>query len=255
MKDRTLKHNLYHLLGQEIQPKRMEETIKYCTEIMKEQRFYKEEPRTDFLQYLSDVFRFEGIPIFILQAITLFLVCVTIAGVADVPENIPVYMPFFVLTVMPALFKSQIYGMSEIEAVTRASGAQIMLAKLVLAGGANLICITAVLCLEVSMPNNSNNIGLGQMVLFCLVPYLFCMTGMLRLVRLQRNENVWKGIVAMLGSSVGLAISTRLVPWLYVTSAVGFWLIAFVVFGIFFVKEVLFIVEMRKEGKMYGIIA
>ena len=143
MKDRTLKHNLYHLLGREVQPKRLEGTIKDCTEIMKEQRFYKEEPRTDFLQYLSDVFRFEGIPIFILQAITLFLVCVTIAGMADVPENIPVYMPFFVLTVMPALFKSQIYGMSEIEAVTRASGAQIMLAKLVLAGGANLICITA----------------------------------------------------------------------------------------------------------------
>ena len=59
----------------------------------------------------------------------------------------------------------------------------------------------------------------------------------------------------MLSSSVGFAISTRIIPWLYVTSAIGFWLIAFVVFGIFFVKEVLFIVEMRKEGKMYGIIA
>ncbi len=255
MKDKSMETILYRSLGQELQSKKLEETIKYCTEIMCEQMAERDEPRTTFFQYLSDVFRFEGITLFALQAITLFFVCVTIAGVADIPENIPVYMPLFVLTVIPVLFKSQIYGMSEIEAVTRASGAQIMLAKLVLAGAANLVCITVVLCLEVSMPNNSSNIGLGQMVLFCLVPYLVCMTGMLRLVRLQRKESVWTCVVVMLGSSVGFAISTRIIPWLYVTSAASFWLIAFVVFGFFFVKEILFIVEMRKEGKMYGIIA
>jgi len=43
MKDRTLKSNLYHSLGQEVQPKRLEETINYCTEIMKEQMLYKED--------------------------------------------------------------------------------------------------------------------------------------------------------------------------------------------------------------------
>ena len=249
MKDRTLKSNLYHSLGQEVQPKRLGETINYCTEIMKEQMFYKEEPRTSFFQYLSDVFRFEGIPIFILQAVTLFFVCLMIASVAD----IPIFMPLFVVATIPVLFKSQLYGMSEIEAVTRASGAQIILAKLVLAGSANLVCITIVLWLEVSLQNDYSK--LGQMVLYCLVPYLVCMTGMLRLVRLQRRESIWTCAIVMLGSCVCWAISSRAIPWLYATSAIGFWLIAFVVFGIFFMKEVLFIVEMRKEGKMYGIIA
>ena len=220
---------------------------------MKKQMLYKEEPRTSFFQYLSDVFRFEGIAIFILQAVTLFFVCLMIASVADIPQNIPIFMPLFVVTAMPVLFKSQLYGMSEIEAVTRASGAQIMLAKLVLAGSANLVCITIVLCLEVSLQSDCGE--LGQMVLYCLVPYLVCMTGMLRLVRLQRKESIWTCAVVMLGSCVCWAISSRVIPWLYATSAIGFWLIAFVVFGIFFMKEVLFIVEMRKEGKMYGIIA
>ena len=54
MKDRTLKSNLYHSLGQEVQPKRLGETINYCTEIMKEQMLYKEEPRTSFFKYLSN---------------------------------------------------------------------------------------------------------------------------------------------------------------------------------------------------------
>ncbi len=45
------------------------------------------EPRTGFFHYLSDVFRFEGIPIFGLQAVTLFIVCLTIASIADVPKE------------------------------------------------------------------------------------------------------------------------------------------------------------------------
>ena len=253
MGDRNLENSLYHSLGQEIEPKRLDETIKGCTEIMREYKFSKEEPRTSFFHYLSDVFRFEGIPIFILQAVTLFVVCLMITSVADIPQNIPVFMPLFVLAVMPVMFKSQFYGMSEIEAVTRASGAQIMLAKLVLAGAANLVCITIVLCLEVSLQNSYSE--LGQMVLYCLVPYLVCMTGMLRLVRLQRKESVPMGAAVMIGSCVCWAVTSRVIPWIYATSAIGFWLIAFFVFGMFFFKEVLFIVEMRKEGKIYGIIA
>ena len=253
MGDRNLENSLYHSLGQEIEPKRLDETIKGCTEIMREYKFSKEESRTSFFYYLSDVFRFEGIPIFILQAVTLLLVCLMITSVADIPQNIPVFMPLFVLAVMPVMFKSQFYGMSEIEAVTRASGAQIMLAKLVLAGAANLVCITIVLCLEVLLQNSYSE--LGQMVLYCLVPYLVCMTGMLRLVRLQRKESVPMGAAVMIGSCVCWAVTSRVIPWIYATSAIGFWLIAFFVFGMFFFKEVLFIVEMRKEGKIYGIIA
>ena len=253
MVDRNLKNNLYYSLGQEIQPKRLDETIKGCTEIMKEYKFSREEPRTSFFQYLSDVLRFEGVPILVLQAITLFVVCLMITSVADIPQNIPVFMPLFVLAVMPVIFKSQFYGMSEIEAVTRASGAQIMLAKLVLAGAANLVCMTIVLCLEVSLQNNYSE--LGQMVLYCLVPYLVCMTGMLRLVRLQRKESIRMCAVVMLGSCVCWSVTSKVMPWIYATSAIGFWLIAFVVFGMFFFKEVLFIVEMRKEGRIYGIIA
>ena len=155
MKDKNLKGYLKQSLGEEVQPKRLEETIKLCTEIVREQEVTRAEPRTGFFHYLSDVFRFEGIPIFGLQAVTLFIVCLTIASIADVPKNIPFFMPLFVLAIIPAIFKSQYYGMSEIEAVTRASGAQITLAKLVLAGAANLVCITILLCMEVYLQNGS----------------------------------------------------------------------------------------------------
>ncbi|MCM1257667.1 MAG: hypothetical protein NC307_07415 [Roseburia sp.] len=55
------------------------------------------EPRTGFFQYLSDVFRFEGLPIFILQGMTLLFVCLMIFVTEDVTQNIPVFMPLFVL--------------------------------------------------------------------------------------------------------------------------------------------------------------
>lgn len=253
MEARNFKKYLCHSLCQEVQPTRMDETIKCCKEIMRDQKTSNEEQRTSFLQYLSDVFRFEGMPILVLQAATLFIVCLAIASVADIPQNIPVFMPLFVLAAMPVLFRSQFYGMSEIEAATRASGAQIMLAKLVLAGSANLVCITIILCLEVSMQSDCSE--LGQMVLYCLVPYLVCMTGLLKSVRLHHKDGIQTGVVVMLGSCVLWAISSKFIPWMYATSAIGFWMIAFVVFGMFFIKEILFIIEMRKEGKMYGIIA
>lgn len=78
MKDKNLKGYLQQSLGEEVQPKRLEETIKLCTEIVREQEVTRAEPRTGFFHYLSDVFRFEGIPIFGLQAVTLFIVCLTI---------------------------------------------------------------------------------------------------------------------------------------------------------------------------------
>ena len=226
MKDKNLKGYLQQSLGEEVQPKRLEETIKLCTEIVREQEVTRAEPRTGFFHYLSDVFRFEGIPIF---------------------------MPLFVLAIMPAIFKSQYYGMSEIEAVTRASGAQITLAKLVLAGAANMLCITILLCMEVYLQNSYKEIG--QMVLYCLVPYLVCMVALLRLIRLQKKQSLQICAIVMLGSCICWGMSARILPWLYETSAVGVWIVTFLIFAMFFINEIHYIAEMRKEGKMYGIVA
>ena len=253
MKDRGLKGILQQSLQQEVQPERLEECITHCIEIMREQRYAAEETRIGFFQYLSDVFRFEGIPIFGLQAITLFLVCLIITIMANVPKYIPAFMPLFALAILPTVYKSQIYKMSEIEAATRASGAQIMMAKLILAGAANLVCITVLLCFEVYMQGSCE--ALGQMVLYCLVPYLVCMVAMLRLIRLRRRESLTIYATAVFSSCIIWGMSVNLLPWLYETSAIGLWIVAFLVFAVFFVKEVCFIFEMRKEGKMYGIVA
>ena len=253
MKDRELKGILQQSLRREVRPERLENCVKLCTEIMHEQKYRSEETRTGFFSYLSDAFRFEGIPIFGLQAITLFLVCLIIFLTANVPKYIPAFMPLFALAVLPTVYKSQFYKMSEIEAATRASGAQIMLAKLILAGAANLVCITVLLGFEVYMQGSCD--ALGQMVLYCLVPYLVCMAAMLRLIRLRRGESMPIYAIAVFSSCLFWGVSAGLMPWLYETSAIGLWIAAFLFFAMFFIKEVFFIVAMRKEGKMYGIIA
>ena len=196
MKDKNLKGYLQQSLGEEVQPKRLEETIKLCTEIVREQEVTRAEPRTGFFPYLSDVFRFEGIPIFGLQAVTLFIV---------------------------------------------------------LAGAANLVCITILLCMEVYLQNSYKEIG--QMVLYCLVPYLVCMVALLRLIRLQKKQSLQICAIVMLGSCICWGMSARILPWLYETSAVGVWIVTFLIFAMFFINEIHYIAEMRKEGKMYGIVA
>lgn len=252
MRDQTLERKLQNALTQEDQPKKMEETIKLCVQITQEQKNISEEQRTGFWQYLSDVFRFDGVGIFGLQTLTLLIVCTVIMSAVRVPRFIPAFMPLFVLAVMPVLFRSQYYGVSEIEAVTRASGAQIILAKLILAGAANLVCITILLLMECSLQNPDEN--MGQLVLYCLVPYLVCMAAMLRIVRLRKKGSIPVCAVVMLSSCLAWGIFASVIPWLYETSAMGFWIAAFLVFTAFFAKEIYYIIEMRKEGKLYGII-
>lgn len=251
MGDRELKRYLQKSLqrsvetGQEFDGEsiRLEETVKLCTKMMREQKLAqksKEEPRTDFVQYLSDIFRFEGIVIFGLQAIVLFIVCLKISTITDIPKHIPVYMPLFVLALMPAMFRGQYYGMSEIEAATRASGSQVILAKLILAGAANLVCMTVLISLEVHFQSSYGEIG--QMILYCLVPYLVCMVSMLRLIRLRRKENVLMCMILVLGSCVSWGMLARTMPWLYEVSAFGIWIVAFLFFAAFFIREIYFII-------------
>ena len=253
MTDKELKQYFQQSAQQEIRSERLEETIKSCIGIMREQKVAREEPRTGFFGYLSDVFRFEGMSILGLQAVTLLIVCLMISTMSDIAKYLPSFMPLFAFAIIPTFLKSQYFKMSEIEAVTRASGAQIMLAKLILSGAANLICITVLLGLEVYLQNSSD--ALGQMILYCLVPYLVYMAAMLRLIRLRRKESLTIYAVAVFSSCLCWGMSARLLPWLYETSAIGLWIVVFVVFAVFFAKEVHYIVEMRKEGKIYGIVS
>jgi hypothetical protein len=251
MNDKKLRKYLQESLQQSVQPKKQEETIKLCVQIIRKQKKLPES-RTDFVQYLSDVFRFEKISIVVPQAVTLLFVCLVISAIANTPKDIPIYIPLFVLAIMPTVFKSQYHKMSEIEAVTRASGAQVILAKLILVGAVNLVCMTVLIFLEVYLQSSHKEIR--QMVLYCLVPYLVCMVSMLRLIRLRRRENISICVIVIFGSCLGWGISIKFMPWLYEVSAFGIWLLAFLFFTAFFIKEIHFIITMRKEGKMYGII-
>lgn len=264
MKNRKLKKYLRQSLRQRIafQKKRdekssgLKETINLCTGIMQEQKLAQksqEEPRTGFIQYLSDIFRFEGIPIFGLQAVTLFIICLTISTIADITQYISAFIPLLVLALVPAMFSCQYYGMSEIEAVTRSSISQIILAKLILAGAANLVCMTVLISLAVHLQDSYKEVG--QIILYCLVPYLVCMVSMLRLLRLRKKENMQICMVIMLGFCMCWGVLARNLPWLYGASAFGIWIVAFLFFSAFFIKEIYFVITMRREGKIYGIVS
>ena len=254
MSDRELKGYLRDSLGQgaEIKPGKKAETVMRCAEVMRRYGDCGEEERTGFWQFLSDVFRFEGLSIFGLQAGVLFLLCIRLGTIDNVSCYIPAFTPLFALAVIPPLLRSQFYKMGEMEAVTRASGAEIILAKLILAGAVNLIGITVVLGL--AMYRQQSGEGTGQIILYGLVPYLVCMTTILRLIRLRRKERLPVCAVATTGYCLVWGISATKMPQVYETSAVGVWMILFIAFAGFFGREIRLIIEKKREGKLYGII-
>lgn len=258
MKDRELKTYLHSSLrqGATARPEKKEETAAQCRRIMREQAEIPIEERTGFRQFLSDVFRFEGLSIFGLQAGVLFLVClqigITIGIMQDISRYLPAFTPLFALAVMPALLRSRFYKMEEMEAVTRASGMEIMLAKLILAGAANLVGITVVLCLAVYLRQPGEEIG--QMILYGLVPYLVCMTTILRLIRQRKKDRLSVCAAATIGFCVVWEILASAMPPVYEISATGLWFLLFIVFVGFFGREIEFMIEKKREGKWDGII-
>lgn len=253
MKHDKVESYLYDKIRVLIPPRedKMQETIQVCIEEMYRQ-LYDYEERTGFWTYLSDIFRFEGLSIFGLQMIVFLVCCLGISTLAQLPEMLPAFMPLFGLALVPVLYRNQAYGMCEMEAATRASGAQIILAKLILAGGANLICMTAVLCLEISVLGAYD--GIVQIILYAIVPFLVCVVVMLRSMRMCRHRSMGNGIVISIASCVGWGMSARIFPWLYEASATGVWMAGFIICAVFLVREVCYIIQMRREGKMYGII-
>lgn len=250
MRDRVLEERLRRWLGREIVPERLEETVSLCRGLTEERAFAPMEPRTGFWGFLSAVFRFDGLLLLGMQAAALVLVGLHVCSAAGRLEYLPAYGPVFVLAVVPAFFRGQYHRVSELEAAARASGAQLALARLVLAGAADLICMTALLGAEVCLRGSAR--ALGRMVLYCLSPYLLCMAVMLRCIRREKRSGMPLSAVAALASCGFWRGSSRLWPWLYEVSAAGVWGVAFVVFSAFFAREICFIIQANREGKMYG---
>lgn len=252
MRDKNLEDSLRRSLGREAAPKRLDETVGLCRALAQARAAAPAEPRQGFWGFLSDVFRFDGTSILGLQAVTLLLVGLHIRGAAGHPEYIPAYMPLFVLAVMPTFFRGQYHRVSELEAATRSSGPQIVLARLILAGAANLVCMTALLGAEICLCGAFRE--LGRMILYCLAPYLLCMAAMLHFIRQRKTDSISLCIVTTLGSCVFWRISSHICPWLYEIPAVGVWIAAFIMFTVFFAREIRFIIQANREGKMYGIV-
>ena len=250
MKDHELENALRRSLGRGSAPRRLEETVRLCRDLTGARAGRLPEVRLGFWDFLSGIFRFEGVPILLSRAAALLAVALSICSPAGDLRHIPAYIPLFVLTALPVLFRGQYRGTSELEAVTRASGAQILLARLILAGGSDIVCMTLLLGLELRLAGSVQ--ALGRLVLYHLVPYLLCVTVTLYLIRRKRSDGLPLGAAAALAACAFWRASSRLFPRLYELSAVGVWIAAFLVFTAFFVRELYFIIQADKEGRIYG---
>lgn len=249
------RHKLHSILQTDVVPKRLQETQQMCSEIIEEQMRLNliPEERTTFWQFLSDVMRHTGWRLWVSQGIVLLLACAAIFSIPNTPKIIPIFMPLFILACLPSFYQSTAFGMSEIEAVTRASSAQIVLAKLVLAGASEIICLT-IIC-WIAVLTAAYPITLVQLILYVVVPFLGCLILTLWSMRTQERYAIQFSIVSCLGVSAFAGALAHWFPVLYDISALGIWFLLFLIFVGFFAKELFLLIKTWKEGKLYGIIA
>lgn len=244
---RNIKRYLRHYECHET-PEHMEETIAECRMIVRNS-IVSVHSRSGFMEFLSEVFRMNGVIILGGQISTLIVVCLIIRMVNDYPKLIPMFIPFFILAALPILFRAEIYRMGEIELATRNSCAQLLLARLIIIGAADIVCFTLLLAVEVFLFHTGQ--GLINLILYVFVPYMLCVAIILRLIRIGRH-----GFTSCIGMAIIVSvlwgIMASLIPNLYTASAIGVWMICFIVFGLFFSYEIKNLISIVKEGTAYG---
>ena len=104
MKDRELEELLRRSLGKESAPKYLEETVRVCRLLTARQTAAPGEERQSFWGFLSDVFHFEGIPLLLSQLVVFFAACLAALASPMGHYELPMYMPLFILAVMPVFF-------------------------------------------------------------------------------------------------------------------------------------------------------
>lgn len=239
---------LHRLLCQGPQPSRMAETKQKCAALLQENPVRQ---RTGFWTFLSQVWRFTGVPMWAAQGAASVLFFLAAAGQKDLVSWLPLLGPLLVAVCLPVLFAGQRYDMDELEASTCVSRAELALAKLILAAAADLVILTSALVLGRSQTGKA----LLPLFFYLLVPFLFCAMVALTVLRRCPRSNGTICIAVCSVTAAGLLMIHLAAPQLYETSALGGWILAFLVFGGFFVRELISLFQQRKEGIISGVAA
>ena len=227
-------------------PTRLAETQARCAALLPRKR-----RRTGFWQFLSAVWRFTAPPLWGAQAGATALFALAAARESELPSFLCLLGPLLALACLPALFAAERHGMAELEASTCAAGAELTLARLALAGGADLLALTAALGLGV----RQGGAGAWALLLYLLVPFLFCSLVTLAVLRRgpgRRGGGAQRCAAVCLATVAGLLALRRYAPGLYTASAVGGWAAGFVLFFCFFARELARLVRACGKGAPYG---
>ncbi len=228
-------------------PQRLAQTQKLCHALAEQGGAGR---RMGFGEFLRETARYAGPRLWGTQALALLAVCIMLFSLWEqFPSYLPGMMPLFVLACVPELLRGRTWGMEEMEAATRASTLQLMLAKLVLAGTANLMCLTLTLLCVLQMPDLPWRVA--QLALYMTVPFLGSAALALCSIRTGHRRAQTACVAACAGVSL-LCLSCALwLPQVYELSATGLWVLALLASGAGLGKEVYRLAAERK-GSVFG---
>ena len=143
--------------------------------------------------------------------------------------------PLLVLTGIPELTKSEIYGMWEIEQCCRCNLQKLWAIRMVLIGGTDLFILT-VLYLFTALAYDIPLLFLG---LYMLVPFQICAVICLAIIRKghSRHIAIWTTAAVTFVVAVSFVVLSEY-PYVYYRTAVWIWALLFFLSLIFFVREI-----------------
>lgn len=162
----------------------------------------------------------------------------------DILWEISAFMPILALSLVTESGRSKRYGMEELEQASRFSGKMVLLARLAILGGGNLLLG----CLLVPFAFGNSSFSLAQVAVFLLCPYLltsFLGVGVLR--KVPGRDADYLCVVVAFFVSIGNDLLRQSGLGFYEDTAFGWWVFAGIFFGGGTVYQYIRMLNQREE--------
>lgn len=207
--------------------------------------------RIGFWAFLAQTARFYSLRLWGMQALAILAVCGVVQQMtAETSLRLtPALMPLLVLACVPELSRSETCGMAELERATRASTLQLILAKLVLAGTADLAGI-AVVAAAVWPTWRAAGAVWVHLALYLVTPILAASAAALWSLRRHGSRAACLGACGAVSLlAYGAMLGLRPV---YEASAIGVWLVALAAAAAYFSWELIEFVRWARRPLSAG---
>lgn len=183
-----------------MRPGELRRAVGLYARVIQRRRIAETRPEANFFRCLSSMFHFRNVPVFNLRTMALFVIYLAVTDVTSIPGGVPVFVPLFMLTVVPTVFGDRCCKVDRVRTMAETSNTRVALTGLILTKTTGLIYVAVLLYVRICLRGSCGRVK--RVILCYLIPCLIYVITLLHLVHLRGGRDLRAYTVMVLNSYV-----------------------------------------------------